>query len=111
MISMAPAQDRTAQIVRDPIVDTGHRAWLPNPRLFPTQGRFRKRDLRCSLCQAGLRGHLTCPVLAQKSVSGAASCLTLQEVVFFPAAFGVLARNRLAPSGPKEFRKNADSEK
>src|ERR1700733_16313931 len=61
MISMAPAQDRTAQIVRDPIVDTGHRAWLPNPRLFPTQGGFRKRDLRCSLCQAGLRGHLTYP--------------------------------------------------
>ena len=42
-------------------------------------------------------------MLAQKSVSGAASCPTLQEVVFFPAAFGVLARNRLAPSGPKEF--------
>src|SRR4051794_3471554 len=27
---------------------TGHREWLPNPRLFPTQGGFRKRDLRCS---------------------------------------------------------------
>src|SRR4051812_2320220 len=30
------------------LTNTGHREWLPNPRLFPTHGGFRKSDLRCS---------------------------------------------------------------
>src|ERR1700710_1487845 len=76
MISMAPAQDRTAQIVRDPIVDTGHRAWLPNPRLFPTKA-VSGRDLQNSLGPEGAKRFLArTPNAAGKKTT---SCRVGQE--------------------------------
>src|SRR4051794_31471459 len=78
--------------------DIGHREWLPNPRLFPTQGGFRKRDLRCSTLSGRSRGHLTYHCACTKIR------VRLQEVVFFPIPrLGFLREISWLLPVPKEF--------
>src|SRR4051812_39843971 len=57
--------------------------------------RFPERDLRCSLCQAGLRGHLTRhPCLHIKTESGLSPVTTLTGDGLIPPAFEVLGHNK-----------------
>ena len=101
MISMAPAQDRTAQIVetRSSTLATEHGCLTLGS--FLPKAVSGKRSAVLSLCQAGLRGHLTYQRACTKiRVRG---CFLSYSTGggLLPAAFGVLERKLLAPSGPK----------
>src|SRR5437773_1631271 len=102
MISMAPAQDRTAQIVRDPIVDTGHRAWfasaLSYPRRFPE-----KRSAVLSLSGRSERAS-NLPLCLHKNPSpGCFPVMTLQDSASFPPRSRFLREISWPPPVPKEF--------
>ena len=99
--SMAPAQDRTAQIVRvRPTTLATERVW--DPRLFPTQGGFRTRDSPRPSSQArSEKGECQLPCLHEKPVSGLLPVPLLAGCGFFPIPRLGFLGFPLVPSGPQ----------